>query len=139
MKWGWTLIIAAAVVLGGCAQGSSARGGEQRFPGFVYASAKSLEGYRVAVALPELLSVLPCYCGCGPTQEHLNLKQCFITPEGEFDQHAAGCDLCVKEALDAQKAWNEGKQPAEIRQLLEQKYQSYGPATDTPPISSERG
>lgn len=50
------------------------------------------EAYRFAIANPEVLSRLPCYCGCGNIGHKSNLD-CFIRefkPDGTivFDDHA---------------------------------------------------
>ena len=52
------------------------------------------EAYRFAIANPEVLSSLPCYCGCGSMGHESNLD-CFIQEfkPGEsivFDDHAFG-------------------------------------------------
>ena len=52
------------------------------------------EAYRFAIANPEVLSNLPCYCGCGSVGHESNLD-CFIQEfkPGEsivFDDHAFG-------------------------------------------------
>lgn len=52
------------------------------------------EAYRFAIANPEVLSRLPCYCGCGSVGHESNLD-CFIqefNPDGSvvFDDHAFG-------------------------------------------------
>lgn len=52
------------------------------------------EAYRFAIANPEPLSVIPCYCGCGAVG-HKNNLQCYVKdmhPDGsvEFDYHAFG-------------------------------------------------
>lgn len=130
-------LVLLALVVGGCAAGSAPASSGQRFPPFVYASATSLETYRIAVAMPEVLAVLPCYCGCAKPSAgqapHKNLKECFITPAGSFNEHAAGCDLCGKEALDAARWHKEGQSLREIRAATESKYREYGEPTDTPP------
>lgn len=129
---GCLLLGIAAAVLAGCSRPESEANKE--FPPFAYGSALSLEGYRTAVAIPSILEQLPCYCGCGKTVKHKNLKECFIKPDSSYDEHASGCDLCVKEALDA-SSWNkEGKGIKEIRAMIESKYREYGPPTDTPPL-----
>jgi hypothetical protein len=50
------------------------------------------EAYRFAIANPEILSKLPCYCGCGGIG-HKSSLDCFIKrfdPDGSivFDDHA---------------------------------------------------
>ncbi len=52
------------------------------------------EAYRFAIANPEVLSKLPCYCGCGG-MGHMSNLDCFIQevkPDGSiaFDYHALG-------------------------------------------------
>jgi len=51
------------------------------------------EAYRFAVANPEVLSVIPCYCGCGRMGHTSNLG-CYVRYRAdgsiEFDNHAFG-------------------------------------------------
>ena len=52
------------------------------------------EAYRFAVANPEALEHIPCYCGCN-SMGHMNNTECYVktfNPDGtvaEFDNHAA--------------------------------------------------
>jgi hypothetical protein len=57
-------------------------------------SSQVKEAYRFAIANPEVLSVIPCYCGCG-AMGHKNNLQCYIKdmqPDGSivFENHAFG-------------------------------------------------
>jgi hypothetical protein len=52
------------------------------------------EAYRFALANPDILTKIPCYCGCGSVG-HMNNHMCYIqseTPDGKvvFDYHGAG-------------------------------------------------
>ncbi len=52
------------------------------------------EAYRFAVANPDVLAQLPCYCGCG-NMGHTSNRDCFIqqiNPDGSviFGDHALG-------------------------------------------------
>jgi hypothetical protein len=52
------------------------------------------EAYRFAVANPELLQQIPCYCGCGVVG-HMSNYDCYIAgmnPDGspQFDTHGFG-------------------------------------------------
>ncbi|MCL5027032.1 MAG: PCYCGC domain-containing protein [Chloroflexi bacterium] len=128
----WIIIaLAAAAVLASC---SSTGASDPNFPAFVYSSSSSLEGYRIAVRMPEVLEKMPCYCGCGKTNNHHSLKECFIKPDGSYDDHASGCDVCVKEAVDVDNWHRQGKSLAEVRRLLDAKYRDYGQPTDTAPV-----
>ena len=44
---------------------------------------RTAEAYRAALAAPELLEQMPCYCGCTRTDGHLNNLDCYV------DRHAA--------------------------------------------------
>ncbi len=52
------------------------------------------EAYRFALANPDILTKIPCYCGCGSVG-HMDNRMCYIqseTPDGKvvFDYHGAG-------------------------------------------------
>lgn len=52
------------------------------------------EAYRFAIANPDVLSNMPCYCGCG-NMGHMSNLDCFVQevkPDGSivFDYHAFG-------------------------------------------------
>jgi hypothetical protein len=48
------------------------------------------EAYRFALANPEVLAQIPCYCGCN-NQGHMNNMDCYVVPNtgGDFEPHAA--------------------------------------------------
>jgi hypothetical protein len=54
----------------------------------------SAVAYRFALERPDLLSQMPCYCGCGESAGHISNLDCFIkSRNGDqvvFDQHGAG-------------------------------------------------
>lgn len=64
--------------------------------------------YEVAAANDKVLYQLPCKCHC-TRMGHTSLRSCF---EGT---HAAGCDVCMKEAMYAADQTAKGKTPAQIR------------------------
>jgi hypothetical protein len=59
------------------------------------APANVQEAYRFAIANQELLSQIPCFCGCVASGHTSNLS-CYITEDGQpggvlqFDNHALG-------------------------------------------------
>jgi hypothetical protein len=126
-------VIAFTVLVGGKEQeqGQALRATSSEFPEFVYYSEKAEQGYRLAVDHQQLFEGLPCYCGCGvmPEDPHRNLLDCFINDDGSFDSHASGCEVCDDEAIDAARWQAEGKSAAEIRALIDAKYESDGPPT----------
>src|SRR3990170_8972796 len=135
----WLVIVVAAGVLlpAVVAIALLARGSEEQqltrmeplqFPDFVYRSAKTQMGYQLAVENQGLFPRMPCYCGCGAMADnpHRNLLDCFINADGSYDPHASGCDVCVDIAVDAVRWRQEGKTTAEVRSLVDAKYQAYG-------------
>jgi hypothetical protein len=94
------------------------------------------EAYQFAVANPDALKNVPCYCGCGAVG-HTSNYSCYIKevkPSGEvvFDEHALGCTICVDIAQDVMKMTREGKSPAEIRAAIDATYSQYGPSNMAP-------
>ena len=88
--------------------------------------------YQFAVANPDPLENVPCYCGCGAIGHRSNLA-CYIKEFGSdgkavFDDHAMGCSLCVDIATDVMKMTGEGKTPADTRQQIVATYSKFGPA-----------
>jgi hypothetical protein len=88
--------------------------------------------YQFAVANPDALKNVPCYCGCGAIGHKSNLA-CYIKAFGAdekpvFDDHAMGCSICVDIATDVMKMTGERKSPAEIRQQIVSNYSQFGPA-----------
>ena len=71
------------------------------------------DAYRAAQEIPVTLAQLPCYCHCDQGFGHKSLYSCFQ------DDHAAHCDVCVREALLALKLEKEQKlTPAQIRDTI---------------------
>lgn len=136
MRLRWILIAvpALAFLASACAGAAQVQEG---LPAFAYNSKDSLEGYKLAASNPELLSQIPCYCGCANLsggQAHKSLKNCYINEEGEFDDHASSCDLCNKIALDVKAFKEQGLPVKEIRARIDDKYKDYGDPTETPPV-----
>ena len=75
------------------------------------------EAYRAAREIPVTMAQLPCYCHCDQGFGHKSLYSCFE------DDHAAHCDVCVREALLALKLEKEQKMsPAQIRETIVKQY-----------------
>lgn len=89
------------------------------------------QAYQFAVANPEVLKELPCYCGCGP-MGHTSNYSCYVLDETEddrivYDYHALGCSICVDITQDAMRMLDEGKTLLEIREYVDQTYAKFGP------------
>jgi hypothetical protein len=90
------------------------------------------EAYRFAVANPDILSQLPCYCGCGGMGHHSNYA-CYVAGLNEdgtvqYDTHAVGCSICVDITQDTMRLLKEGKSTAEIKAYVDATYARYGPS-----------
>ena len=90
------------------------------------------EAYQFAVANPEVLQQLPCYCGCG-VMGHTSNYACYVADvdaSGQiaFDPHALGCTICVDITQDAMRLLKQGKAVPEIRAYIDQTYAKFGPS-----------
>lgn len=127
------LILLSVVPLLGACSGSSA----QELPEYVTRAPHSVQtAYRFAMEHPEMLTHQPCYCGCG-VMGHMSSLQCFIRDVDDrgrfiFDNHGAGCGICVDIALDVKRLSEEGFSQLQIRRYIDTTYGVYGPPTDTP-------
>ncbi len=129
------MLLGTLLLLAGCARAEPRTEGD--FPDYVYRSAQALRGYQLAVANQELLTHLPCYCGCGEDPLFKNLKDCFISDDGQFNPHGANCLVCLEEVEDAMTWKGQGLGLKEIRERIDTKYEGRGEPTDTPPVESE--
>jgi hypothetical protein len=96
------------------------------------------EAYRFAAANPDVLSRIPCYCGCGMEGHKSNLD-CYVKQTGAdgsivFDDHALNCGICVDIAHDVMLLLQEGKNLKEIRTYIDTQYAKYGQPTKTEPV-----
>ena len=90
------------------------------------------QAYQFAVANPDVLQQIACYCGCGPIG-HTSNYACYVSGENAdgspvFDGHALGCSICVDITQDAMRFVKEGKSVPEIFQIVDQTYSQYGPS-----------
>jgi hypothetical protein len=79
---------------------------------------KARAAYQVAKDIPEILSQLPCFCGCMDGMGHKSNLYCFA------DKHGAICDLCQNIALDAQEMHRKGMPVSQIRDKIRAAYGS---------------
>jgi Protein of unknown function with PCYCGC motif len=87
----------------------------------LFADQKARAAYQTARDIPEVLSQLPCFCGCMMERGHKNNLFCFK------DQHGSICEICEDIALDARKMHDEGLSIARIRDNIVAKYARYQP------------
>lgn len=101
-------------------------------PEEVKLSAKTVQtGYQFALANPDVLKQIPCYCGCGAAGHHSNYA-CYVKDDTggkiEYDLHAIGCSICVDIALDTARMLGNGTPVEEIKVAIDKTYSSFGPS-----------
>ncbi len=80
--------------------------------------------YAVARKYSATLDRIHCFCECAESERfhHKNLLTCFT------DMHAAGCGICIKEALMAAELKGRGISDPEIEVLVESNFRTDGHA-----------
>lgn len=90
------------------------------------------QAYQFAVANPDVMQHIPCYCGCG-AMGHTSNYSCYVESvdaggQIKFDGHALGCSICVDITQDALRLTKEGKSPQDIKVYVDKTYSQYGPS-----------
>ena len=88
------------------------------------------QAYQFAVANPDVLKQIPCYCGCG-NMGHSSNYACYVSGSDingsiSFDNHALGCSICVDITQDTMRLIEGGKTIPEINAYVDQAYSQYG-------------
>ncbi len=136
------LVLIIGVVAAGCSSTTSMPPGAQAstsmsMPDFVTNAPVDVKAaYQYAAANPEELAKYPCFCGC-VQMGHTSNKSCYIksissTGQIVFDNHAAGCGICVDITKDVMRMKQEGKASRAIRDYIDANYSQFGPGTNTP-------
>ncbi|HZQ08101.1 MAG TPA: PCYCGC motif-containing (lipo)protein [Anaerolineae bacterium] len=90
------------------------------------------EAYQFALAYPEALKNVPCFCGCVKLG-HTSNYDCYIQDAPNngpvvFDQHALGCTICVDITQDVIRMTREGRAPPAIHRAIVSQYSQFGPS-----------
>lgn len=109
-------------------------------PAYVSANPATEEAYAFALAHPQIVKWMPCYCGCEAMDHGSNLD-CYYKhgqpgDRAVFEEHASFCDICVQITLKTKQLDAEGKSLSEIRQIIDQTFGGATPGTLTaqPPV-----
>lgn len=136
----WTalfvLIMTVSVVMTGRAQNL-----EQQLNAYLTennAKPEEREAYHFAMQHPEVLKVLPCYCGC-KNLGHKSNYNCFfkggkVKKADQFDEHGLVCPMCVNIALGGKQLHAKGVPLSRIRAAVDKAYGKHEHlhSTDTP-------
>lgn len=135
------LVIVTLLLLSLIASGCSSQNNEKSYslapteelPEEVQAGPASVrQAYQFAVANPDILKEIPCYCGCG-AMGHTSNYACYIQDDTlpddlVFDGHALGCSICVDITFDTMEMLDSGMSLPEIRMEIDTVYSAYGPS-----------
>lgn len=105
-------------------------------PAYVSSHSATEEAYAFALASPEIVRWMPCYCGCGAMDHRSNLdcyfKKGVVGDKAVYEEHASYCDICVDITLKAKQLSASGLSPTMIRQVVDETFGGSGaPGTDT--------
>jgi hypothetical protein len=105
-------------------------------PDYVRSDARTEEAYAFALAYPQIVAWMPCYCGCEAMGHGSNLdcyfKHGVVSDKAVFEEHASFCDICVDITLKAKQLDASGRSLQQIRQAIDETFgRSGAPGTLT--------
>lgn len=74
--------------------------------------------YGYARANADVYAQVPCFCGCQEMLGHRNLEDCFVTPDGAWESHASGCQVCIDESRMVMRMMDRGMGPQMMRDRI---------------------
>jgi hypothetical protein len=89
--------------------------------------------YQFAAEHPEVLSYIPCFCGCQQAG-HRGNHECFVRSRAtngdiiEWDEHGVECAVCIDVATRSRQMHASGASVADIRAAIEREF---GPSSPT--------
>jgi hypothetical protein len=94
--------------------------------------------YLFAAEHPEILSYVPCFCGC-ERGGHSGNEDCFVAARNEqgdvtaWEAHGLECTVCIDVATEARQMYSSGASVRDIRAAVEKKWAGFnGGHTPTP-------
>jgi len=134
---GIVIILISGLIAGGCSSQTSGKpytfAALSDLPEEVQAAPASVrQAYQFALANPDVLIEIPCYCGCG-AMGHTSNYACYIQDDSSednlvFDGHALGCSICVDITFDVMDMLDQDLQLPEIRAEIDTIYSAFGPS-----------
>jgi hypothetical protein len=110
---------------------------QNKIPDYARRTEEVKLAYEFALSNPEVLTKIPCYCGCDRLG-HQSVENCFVKEFKKdggvvFEKHGAYCGMCYSIVLETKELFEQGKNISEIRQYIDNKYSKYGgQPTNTP-------
>jgi Protein of unknown function with PCYCGC motif len=104
--------------------------------------------YEFAAEHPEVLSYVPCFCGC-QRAGHQGNADCFVKSRAEngdviqWDEHGVDCAICLDVATRSRQMYSSGASVRDIRAAIDKEFGSLYPtgekmATPHPPAPDHR-
>jgi hypothetical protein len=94
--------------------------------------------YVFAAEHPEILSYVPCFCGC-ERAGHRGNEDCFVSARDangdvtDWEPHGLDCTVCIDVATEARQMFTSGASARDIRAAVEKKWAGFhGGHTPTP-------
>lgn len=94
--------------------------------------------YLFAAEHPEILSYVPCFCGC-ERGGHSGNEDCFVAARNDqgdvtaWEPHGLECTVCIDVATEARQMYSSGASVRDIRAAVEKKWAGFnGGHTPTP-------
>jgi uncharacterized protein with PCYCGC motif len=117
-----------------------------------YAPPRSTEvitaAYRFAADHPEILSYVPCFCGCERSGHGAN-HDCFVKQRAEngdvvaWDEHGVECAVCIDVANRSRQMFESGASVRDIRAAIDKEFGANAPGahmpTPKPPAAGAHG
>jgi hypothetical protein len=106
-----------------------------QFPGYPTARPPEVvrAAYKFAAEHPEVLSYVPCFCGC-ERSGHRGNEDCFVKARDvngdvvQWEEHGMECAVCIDVATRSLQLHTAGKTVAEIRETVDKEF---GPLATT--------
>jgi hypothetical protein len=83
--------------------------------------------YHFAAEHPEILSYVPCFCGC-ERAGHKGNHDCFVKSRAvngdvlEWDEHGVECAVCIDVATKSRQMYSSGASARDIRAAIDKQY-----------------
>lgn len=104
--------------------------------------------YRFAADHPEILSYVPCFCGCERSGHGAN-HDCFVKQRAEngdvvaWDEHGVECAVCIDVANRSRQMFESGASVRDIRAAIDKEFGANAPGahmpTPKPPAAGAHG
>jgi hypothetical protein len=104
--------------------------------------------YRFAADHPEILSYVPCFCGCERSGHGAN-HDCFVRQRAEngdvvaWDEHGVECAVCIDVANRSRQMFESGASVRDIRAAIDKEFGANAPGahmpTPKPPATGAHG